>query len=84
MATRSELLLVTGERYQSSSRAERGRILNEFVALTGYHRKHAIRLLARRPVPGSLGATGGLPIAPKSRRHCWRCGTCRIACVQSG
>ncbi len=51
MATRAELPLVTGERYRSSARAERGRILNEFVALTGSHRKHAIRLLARRPVP---------------------------------
>lgn len=51
MATRAELLLMTGERYRNSARVERGRILNEFVALTGYHRKHAIRLLARRPVP---------------------------------
>ena len=33
------------ERYQRSTPAERGRILDEFVALTGYHRKHAIRVL---------------------------------------
>ena len=49
MSTRAELVLATGARYRSSSRAERGRILDEFVALTGYHRKHAIRLLARKP-----------------------------------
>ena len=33
------------ERYQRSTPAQRGRILDEFVALTGYHRKHAIRVL---------------------------------------
>lgn len=32
-------------RYLWTSRKEKGRILNEFVALTGYHRKSAIRLL---------------------------------------
>jgi len=29
-------------------RADKGRVLNEFVAVTGYHRKHAIRVLNRR------------------------------------
>jgi hypothetical protein len=32
-------------RYRSGSRVEKCRILDEFVAVTGYHRKHSIRLL---------------------------------------
>ncbi|WP_181164663.1 integrase catalytic domain-containing protein [Amaricoccus solimangrovi] len=51
MATRAELLAAVGDRYRRGDRDERGRILDEFTALTGYHRKHAIRLLAREPVP---------------------------------
>ena len=42
---RQELVAAVTERYQRSTPAERGRILDEFVALTGYHRKHAIRVL---------------------------------------
>ena len=38
-------MVVAAERYQRSTAAERRRILDEFVALTGYHRKHAIRIL---------------------------------------
>jgi hypothetical protein len=45
MATRDELVVVLGERYARSGRAERGRILDEFAAVTGFHRKHAMRLL---------------------------------------
>jgi len=45
MATRSELIVATAERYGRGDRAERGRILDEFAAVTGYHRKHAMRLL---------------------------------------
>lgn len=43
--TRAELVEAVGERYRSGSRLEKQRILEEFVAITGYHRKHAIRLL---------------------------------------
>ena len=42
---RRELVAAVTERYRRSKPAERGRILDEFVALTGYHRKHAIRVL---------------------------------------
>ena len=44
-ATRQELVHAIGERYRTVSAEEKGRILDEFVALTGYHRKHAIRVL---------------------------------------
>jgi hypothetical protein len=45
MATRDELVAAVAERYARSSRLDRGRILDEFVAVTGHHRKHAMRLL---------------------------------------
>jgi hypothetical protein len=45
MATRDELVVVLRERYAGSGRAERGRMLDEFSAVTGFHRKHAMRLL---------------------------------------
>ena len=45
MATQEALIAATGERYRGGSRAIRGRILDEFAAVTGLHRKHAARLL---------------------------------------
>lgn len=57
MATKGELLAAIGDRYRASGRAEQTKILDEFVAVTGYHRKHAIRLL--RPKPEPLGLVPG-------------------------
>src|SRR5271167_2321673 len=51
MATRAELVDALAGRYASSNRKERGRILDEFAAVSGLHRKHAMRLL-RAGVPG--------------------------------
>src|SRR3954467_13325291 len=51
MATRAELLEVVRERYGKARPPERRLILDEFVAVSGYHRKHAIRLL-RQPGGG--------------------------------
>ena len=45
MATRDELVGALVARYAGSNRKERGRILDEFVAVSGVHRKHAMRLL---------------------------------------
>jgi hypothetical protein len=45
MGTRTELIAAIGGRYRASSRVEKAKILDEFVAVSGYHRKHAIRLL---------------------------------------
>ena len=45
MTTRKELVEALRERYRSASFGDRIKILDEFVALTGYHRKHAIRVL---------------------------------------
>ena len=44
---RKELLGTIRDRYQHSTRKDKGRILDEFTAVTGLHRKHAIRLLAQ-------------------------------------
>jgi len=49
MSTRQELISVVRERYARATGAERRRILDEFVSVTGYHRKHAIRLLGGTP-----------------------------------
>ena len=49
MATRKELTEAVGARYCVASKAEKQRILDEFVELTGCHRKHAIRVLGRTP-----------------------------------
>jgi hypothetical protein len=51
LETRRELVRVIGERYRASTVLERRRILDEFVAATGYHRKHAIRVLVGRVKP---------------------------------
>lgn len=45
MATRAELVEAVGERYRTADRRSKGRVLDEFVAVTGFHRKHAMRLL---------------------------------------
>jgi hypothetical protein len=47
MATRKELIEVVNSRYREGSLKQRSAILDEFVAITGYHRKHAIRLLSK-------------------------------------
>jgi hypothetical protein len=49
MATRDELLAGVSVRYRASSRAEKSRIVDEFAAATGYHRKHAMRVLRVGP-----------------------------------
>src|ERR1700682_2400121 len=49
MTTRKEWVAALQVRYRSSGFGDRIKILDEFVALTGYHRKHAIRLLRAEP-----------------------------------
>ena len=44
---KQELLATIRDRYQASSRKDESRILDEFIAVTGHHRKHGIRLLAQ-------------------------------------
>ena len=56
MATRDELLAALTVRFGQAVREDKVRILTEFVALTGYHRKHAARLLR--------GGGGGIGLRP--------------------
>jgi hypothetical protein len=55
MAARDELVAAIVGRYAQGDRSERGRILDEFTAVTGFHRKHEMRLLRARPVSGRGG-----------------------------
>ena len=50
--TRRALLKAIGERYRAGTKDVKLRILDEFVAVTGYHRKHAIRLFNEDPREG--------------------------------
>jgi hypothetical protein len=58
MATRRELVRAITERDVSSRRIDKTKVLDEFVALIGHHRKHAMRLL-RAPRGSSTDAGGG-------------------------
>jgi Integrase core domain len=57
MAARREVLGAVYERYLSAGRAQKGRILDELCAVTGWHRKHAVRALRRHGAakPGEAG-----------------------------
>jgi hypothetical protein len=50
MTTRKELVGALRVRYQGAVVGDKVKILDEFVALTGYHRKHAIRILREKVV----------------------------------
>jgi hypothetical protein len=45
--TRRELLQALRERYRNASKIDKSKILDEFLGITGRHRKYAIRLLTR-------------------------------------
>ena len=47
MGTRRELVSAVAGRYRSGGRTEKRQILEELCAVTGWHRKHALRVLAR-------------------------------------
>ena len=59
---KQELLASIRDRYRESSRKDKSKILDEFIAVTGHHHKHGIRLLARS-AEGNSGTN-----APKGRR----------------
>ena len=56
-----EYAAVQRPRYLQATRAEKRQLLNEVVAVTGIHRKAAIRLLRRTPRAPTRMARGGRP-----------------------
>lgn len=60
-ASKHDLAVALQRRYWAAAKREQGRLLDEFVAVTGYHRKHALVLLRRGPPPARRGH-GGRPV----------------------
>jgi len=52
--TRREVTEALQRRYKEAKRFEKSRILDEFVALSGVHRKHAIRVLSQEPAASGV------------------------------
>ena len=63
LATRIEVIGSIRGRYREAPKKDKSRMLDEFVAITAYHRKHAVRL------PG-LGEDVSTRATPKGRRIC--------------
>ena len=55
--SKRELVKQLHPRYLQASRTEKTRLLDEFISVTGFHRKHAIRVLRK-----------GVPNCPRERR----------------
>jgi hypothetical protein len=56
--SKRELMETIQPRYLKTNKAGKEQILDEFIAVTGYHRKHAIRLLNHGPKPKGLKKPG--------------------------
>jgi hypothetical protein len=52
MGARREVVWAVAERYGAAGRRQKGRILDELTATTGWHRKHAVRALSAVSVNG--------------------------------
>jgi hypothetical protein len=55
-------------RYQKATKKQKHALLDEFTRLTGYHRKHAIRLLGRKPPREVLLRAGGKTVKLKAQK----------------
>jgi hypothetical protein len=62
MGARREVVSAVAERYRSAGRTEKGRILDELCATTGWHRKHAVRALRHHGTPDGV-------YVPRERRR---------------
>src|SRR3981081_3287764 len=59
MGARREVVSVVMKRYRSAKRTDKGRILDELCATTGWYRKHAVRALRQHETvaPGQVAAS---------------------------
>ena len=55
-------------RYQKASKKEKKTLLDEFILLTGYHRKSAVRLLGAKPVKQVMIYIDGKPVKIKPQK----------------
>jgi len=69
MAACDELVAAIAGRYAQGDWAERGRILDEFAAVTGFHRKHAMRLLRTGQVNRRSGPRRGCRVYDEAVRE---------------
>ena len=58
-ATRTEVLGAIRSRYREASKRDKSRMLGEFVAMAGCHRKHAVRLLGQHERSTGHGVPNG-------------------------
>ena len=58
-AARTELVNALARRHAVGTRVEKSRILDEFEAVTGFHRKHAMRILRSGSARGGADGRGG-------------------------
>jgi hypothetical protein len=66
MGARREVLAAVAKRYRTAGRVEKGRILDELTATTGWHRKHAVRALSTAGSQTNPISTGANPAADLS------------------
>ena len=78
MGARREVVWAVAQRYGAAGRREKGRILDELTAMTGWHRKHAVRALSAvaasrtgrlQPCEETLRAIDGTAQPPTGRRR---------------
>jgi hypothetical protein len=66
---RRELLLSLFDKYRSSGKSEKNRLLNGIVEASGYNRKYALGLLSKRNDPRRLEGRKALPPVARKRRY---------------
>jgi len=66
------------QRYRLAARPDKQRILDEFCAVTGHHRKHAIRVL-NAPAPGASREL--MSFTSRGSRFARACGVMLTACA---
>ena len=70
--SRTEVLRAIRNRYRDASNKDKSRMPDEFVAMVGCHRKHAVRLLRRGEEPPPRSAPKGQCIYDEAVREALR------------